>query len=172
MNKVKIKKVFFIGLFILSLVINALLAYYLYDNLKPAPSLMKFGFSEHNIVVYFEIAEDVTSTKIDFNEGIYKVGDAEIQYKDDLCLSSPDGKINLSEIGGEAFVINSDGKLLYQLVKPENASDGKNTETVFVTPSGKKYHSDYYCAGRSAFETEKETAVLFGRASCSVCYCE
>lgn len=155
-------------LFSISLIANVLLAYYLYDNLRPVPSVIRFGFGEQNIVVYCETAKDVTATKVNFEECIYMIGDAKLQYKDDLYLISPEKRINLSQLGGEAFVINSQGELLYQLMKP----DSDNIEAVFVTPSGKKYHSDSYCAGRTAFETDLETAALFGRTPCSICYDE
>ncbi len=129
---------------------------------------MRFGFGlgEEEMVIYCETSADITVTEANFEERIYKIGDAEIHYKDDICFISHGKKINLSETGADAFVINSDGELLYQMVKPKKEIG----ETVFVTPSGKKYHSDPYCAGKSAFETEKETAVLFGRTACSICY--
>ncbi len=164
----KVVKVFFRILFVLSVVCNLLLSYYLYENLRPIPSVLRFGFSlgEDNIVIYCETSADVTVTEADFEEKIYKIGDAEIHYKDDICFVSHGKRINLSETGGDAFVINSDGELLYQMVKPEK----EISETVFVTPSGKKYHSDIYCAGRTAFETDTETAERFGRKPCSICY--
>ncbi len=85
--------------------------------------------------------------------------------KEDLYLVSPEEKINLSQKGSDAFVINSNGKLIYQLTKPEKIIH----EKVFVTPYGRKYHSDTLCTGRTAFETDLETAKLFGREPCSIC---
>ncbi len=162
----KAKKVFLRFLFILSVACNLLLSYYLYENLRPTPSIMHFGFSEHNIEVYCEKAKDVEVMTVIFEEGIYKIGKAELHNKDDLYLISPEGEINLSEIGGDAFVINSEGELRYQLMKYEK----EESEKVFSTPSGKKYHSDIYYAGSTAFETDLETAELFGRKPCSLCF--
>ncbi len=110
----KAMKVFFRLLFVLSVVCNLLLSYYLYENLRPIPSVIRFEFGDHNIVVYCETAEDITVTEVNFEEKTYKVGDAELHYKDDLFFVSNGKKINLSETGSEAFVINSDGELLYQ----------------------------------------------------------
>lgn len=162
----KAKKAFFRFLFILSVVCNLLLSYYLYENLRPTPSIMRFGFSEHNIDVYCERAEDVEIVTVYHADRRYIIGEAELHSREDLYFITPDGEINLSEIGGEAFVINSDGELLYQLMKPEK----EEFEKVFATPSGKKYHSDTYCAGRTAFETDLEMAELFGRRPCSICF--
>ncbi len=164
----KAGKVLFRVLFVISVISNLLLSYYLYDNLRPIPSVMRFGFGtgEEEIVIYCETSADITVTEVNFEEQTYKIGDAEIHYKDDIYFVSHGKKINLSETGAEAFVINSDGELLYRMVKPEK----EISETVFATPSGEKYHSDIYCAGKSAFKTEKETAVLFGRTPCSICY--
>lgn len=164
----KAGKVLFKVLFVISFVSNLLLSYYLYDNLRPIPSVMRFGFGlgEEEIVIYCETSADITATQINFEEQTYTIGDAKIHYKDDICFEAHGKKINLSETGSNAFVINSDGELLYQMVKPEK----EISETVFATPSGKKYHSDIYCAGKSAFETERETAVLFGRTPCNICY--
>ena len=162
----KAMKVFFRLFFVLSVVCNLLLSYYLYENLRPIPSVIRFEFGDHNIVVYCETAEDITVTEVNFEEKTYKVEDAELHYKDDLFFVSNGKKINLSETGSEAFVINSDGELLYQMEKPQK----EISEIVYATPSGKKYHSDIYCAGRTAFETDTETAESFGRKPCSICY--
>lgn len=164
----KAGKILFRVLFFISVICNLLLSYYLYDNLRPIPGVMRFGFSngEDEIVIYCETSADITVTQADFEEQIYKIGVAEIHYKDDVYFVSHGKRINLSETGSDAFVINSDGELLYQMVKPEK----EMSETVFATPSGKKYHSDLYCAGRTAFETDAETAEKFGRKPCSICY--
>ena len=163
----KAGKVLFKVLFVISVICNLLLSYYLYENLRPIPSVMRFGFDlgKGETVIYCETSADISVIDADFEEKIYKIGDAEIHYKDDIYFVSHGKRINLSETGSQAFVINSDGELLYQMVKPEKEMG----ETVFATPSGKKYHSDIYCAGKSAFETEKETAELFGRTPCSIC---
>lgn len=152
----RMSKVFFIFLLISSLTANGLLAYYIYETEKPSPSIMKWGFGEHNIEVYCERTADVTVTEINHDSNTVKIGKAELISKEDLYPVSPEGETNLSRIGGEAFVINSNGELLYQLMKPEK----EISETVYVTPSGNKYHCDIYCAGRTAFETDLETAKL------------
>ncbi len=96
---------------------------------------MRFGFrlGEEEMVIYCETSADITVIETDSEERIYKIGDAEIHYKDDICFVSHGKRINLSETGSDAFVINSDGELLYQMVKPEK----EISETVFATPSGK-----------------------------------
>ncbi len=50
----KAGKVVFKVLFILSVISNLLLSYYLYDNLRPIPSVMRFGFGlgEEEMVIY------------------------------------------------------------------------------------------------------------------------
>ena len=74
-------------------------------------------------------------------------------------------------MGGDAFIVNSDGELLYQMVKSENTeAENEESEKVFVAPSGEKYHSDIYCAGKRSFETDLKTAELFGRKPCSICF--
>lgn len=133
---------------------------------KPSSSIMKFEFGEQDIKIYCEKSEDVKTVKVDFTNGSYKIGNAELVNKEDIYLISNENRINLSEIGGNAFVINSNGELLYQMVKAEK----ELPETVFVTPSGKKYHSDVFCAGKTAFGTDLETAELFGRSQCSICF--
>ena len=170
----KAGKVIFRVLFVISVICNLLLAYFLYDNLRPLPSVMRFGFDtgEGKTVIYCEKSADITAVELNYKECTYKIGDSEIYFKDDIYLVSHGKRINLSETGCDAFVINSDGELLYRMVNPEDESNEKYniaSETVFATPSGKKYHSDIYCAGKSAFETEKETAELFGRTPCSIC---
>lgn len=161
----RIMKVASVVLLVISIIFNGILIYYIHETEKPSPSIVKLGFSEYDVKVYCEKAEDVQSVKINFEKGTYKIGSAEIVNKDGLYLVSPEGTVNLSEKDADAFVINSKGKLLYQLEKPERDI----SENVFVTPSGKKYHKDIFCAGRTAFETDKQTAELFGRTSCSIC---
>lgn len=162
----KVMKVIFGILFTLSVACNLLLSYYLYENIRPIPSVMRFEFSEQNMVIYCERSADITATDVNLNECTYKIGDAEIYYKDDIYFVAHGKRINLTETGSDAFVINSDGELLYQMVKPQK----EISEIVYATPSGKKYHSDIYCAGRTAFETDTETAESFGRKPCSICY--
>ncbi len=102
-------------LLILSFVANILLAYYVYDNGRPKPKITKWGFGQYNIEVYFERAEDAELTTVNYYDGIIKVGKAELHYKEGLSLVSPYGRFNLIELGGDAFVISSDGELLYQM---------------------------------------------------------
>ncbi len=103
-------KILFRVLFVISVISNLLLSYYLYDNLRPIPSVMRFGFGtgEEEIVIYCETSADITVTEVNFEEQTYKIGDAEIHYKDDICFVSHGKKISLSETGSNAFVINSD----------------------------------------------------------------
>ena len=51
-------------------------------------------------------------------------------------------------------------------VKPEN-----NTEMVWITKSGKKYHSHSGCSNMKApYQVSKEDAINGGRGPCSKCY--
>lgn len=167
----KAKGILFNFLFLFSLVCNLFLSYLLYENIRPDSSVMHFGYEQHNIDVYCERKDDEPVMSAILEEGIFKIGKAELHNKENLYLVSPEAKINLSQIGGEAFIINSDGELLYQMVKPEKSElKTEEKEKVFVAPSGEKYHSDIYCAGKRAFETELDTAELFGRKPCSICF--
>ncbi len=67
----KIKNVCLIVVLFLSLICNGFLIYYLYETDKPSLSIVKFGFSEHNIEIYCEKAENVEAVKIDFNNDSY-----------------------------------------------------------------------------------------------------
>ncbi len=125
---------------------------------------MKLGLSEHNIEIYCEKSENIKSVKID-NKGSFFIGNAEIRNGEELFLVSPFGEINLSQTGSDAFVINSNGELIYQLAKPQSITSA----TVFATPSGERYHRDISCAGRAAFEVSQKTAELFGRTPCKLC---
>lgn len=167
----KAKRILFKSLLVLSLVCNLFLSYFLYENIRPDASVMHFGFENHNIDVYCERRDDETVMHAILEEGIFKLGKAEIHNKDELYFISPKGKYNLSQMGGDAFIVNSDGELLYQMVKSENTeAENEESEKVFVAPSGEKYHSDIYCAGKRSFETDLKTAELFGRKPCSICF--
>ncbi len=51
-------------------------------------------------------------------------------------------------------------------VKPEN-----NTEMVWITKSGKKYHCNSKCSNmKSPYQVSKEDAINGGRGPCSKCY--
>lgn len=112
MNRKRLLKL----ILILSVVINIFFAYYTYENGKPKPKITKWGFGQYNIEVYFERSEENAElTTINYFDGIIKVGKAELHYKDGLSLISPYGTYNLIELGGDAFVISSDGELLYRM---------------------------------------------------------
>ncbi|MBQ7005259.1 MAG: hypothetical protein IJN68_02385 [Clostridia bacterium] len=59
--------------------------------------------------------------------------------------------------------MNSEGELLYSLNTPV-----KKQQTVYITPSGKKYHINRHCGGKTSFEIALETAKLF-RKPCNIC---
>ena len=159
-----LKNYMFMTLLVLSVLCNILLCYYLSEANKPSSSIVRFGFSEHDTVIYCEKSKDVQSIKIDTDKRIYTIGNAKLISKADaLYLAAAEEEINLSDYEGFGFVINSNGELLYSLNTPT-----KKQQTVFITPSGKKYHTDRYCAGKTGFEIGIETAKLL-REPCSIC---
>lgn len=129
----KTSKVLLSVLLIISLAFNGLMCYYFYNISVPSPSVIKFGFDEHNIEVYCEKAQDVEAVKLNSDVESFKIGNAELVNGEQLYLVYPAGEINLSQTGSTAFVINSDGKLLYQLAEPQD----EPSPAVFVTPGEK-----------------------------------
>lgn len=159
-----LKKYLIVVLLVLSVMCNALLYYYLFQERRPVPSIIKFSYSEHDAFVYCEKAPDVKSVRLEADGNTFTIGNAGLVNESEaLYLISPNGKINLSEYEGFGFVINSDGELLYSLNTPS-----KKKEKVFITPSGKKYHKEPTCAGKTGFELPLETAKLM-REPCSIC---
>lgn len=165
MNMKAVKKYLLICLLILSLSCNALLLYfYLFQERKPSASITKFTFNNHDTVIYCEKTEPVGAIKLESEKKTFTIGDSKlINENDAVYFKNKSEKINLSDYEGFGFVINSNGELLYSLNTPV-----KKQETVYVTPSGKKYHKDFYCAGKSGFEVSIETAKLF-RNPCNIC---
>lgn len=43
-------------------------------------------------------------------------------------------------------------------------------ETVYVTPSGEKYHRNSACGGKNSYSTDKASAVARGKSPCKKCY--
>ena len=161
----KIKKYLFVVLLILSVLSNAVLYFQLLQVKKTVSSVTKFSYSEHDTVIYCEKSPDVQTVKLEADKNTFTIGDAKlVNTPEALYLINPEGKINLSDYEGFGFVINSDGKLLYSLNTPS-----KKQETVYITPSGKKYHKDPYCAGKTAFEAPLETATKLLREPCKIC---
>ncbi len=158
-------------LLVLLLFSNFIFSYCYYTNPERDSNFMRIGFDEYNIEVYCELTDDFRATELFLDKGTFKIGKAVLDSREDLYLISPEGEINLSEIGSEAFIINSEGNILYQMMKPDKEENEKEkSQKVFVAPSGEKYHSDIFCAGKRAFEINIETAVLFGRKPCSLCF--
>ena len=159
-----LKKYRFMTLLVLSVLCNILLCYYLSEANKPSSSIVRFVFNEHNRVIYCEKSREVQSIKINTDKGIYTIGDAKlINEENSLLLVTPEEKINLSDYDGLGFIINSNGELLYSLNIPI-----KKQQMVYITPSGKKYHTNIYCAGKTGFEISLDTAKLM-REPCSLC---
>ena len=158
------KKYILTVLLILSVMCNALLCFYLLQAKKPVPSIVKFGYDKHNTVIYCEKAEDVNTVKLDTNKNIFTIGDSKLLSAEDaLYFITPEEKIKLTDYEGSGFIVNSKGELLYSLNTP-----AKKQETVYITPSGKKYHKDAFCAGKTGFEINIETAKLL-REPCNIC---
>ncbi len=159
-----VKRYMFVVLLVLSVICNIFLYYHLLQERKPLPSIIKLSYSEHDAFVYCEKAPDVQAVKLEADKNTFTIGNAKlVNTPEALYLTNSEEKINLSDYEGFGFVINSDGELLYSLNTPL-----KKQETVFITPSGKKYHKDRYCAGKTAFEMSLETAKLM-REPCDIC---
>ncbi len=151
-------------LLVLSLFGNGLMLYYIKETEKPQPSISKITFGEHNTVVYCEKAADVQAFRVDSGERSFQFGASKLVDGDNLYLITPESKINLSEYDAKGFVIDSNGEILHSLVTPT-----LKKQKVFVTPNGGKYHTDAYCAGRTGFEIDYETAIMFDREACKLC---
>lgn len=151
-------------LLVLSLSANGLMLYYIKETEKPHPSISKITFGEHNTVVYCEKTADVQAFRVDSAEKSFQFGDSKLVESDNLYLITSGGKINLSDYDAKGFVIDSEGNILYSLAEPS-----LKKEKVFVTPSGHKYHTDIYCAGKNGFEVDCETALAFDRRPCKNC---
>lgn len=158
------KKYLLVVFLVLSLLGNALLYYYLVETNKPSFSILKLELGENNTVIYCEQSADSKSLEVDLKNRVYKIDKATLISKDDgMYLVTLENEINLSEYEGSGFVINSNGELLYSLNTPR-----KKQAKVYITPSGRKYHTDPDCAGTTGFEIVLETAKLL-RKPCSIC---
>lgn len=152
------------GLLFVSLFCNAILCFYLVRTNNPEPSITKFRYEMHDTVVYCDKSYETKAIKLDYDENSFTIGKSKLlNTYDSVYLVTDEKKIRLSDYEGLGFVINSEGKLLYSLVTP-----AKKQEKVYITPSGKKYHRDKYCAGKTGFEIELDTAQLL-REPCNIC---
>ena len=161
----KISKIYLlISLLTVSLFSNILLCFHIVHKENPNSSISKFTYSMHDTVIYCEKSSEVNTIKADFDENSFTIGDSKLLNADDsVYLISHKGKIRLSDYEGFGFVINSEGDLLYSLNTPV-----KKQQTVYITPSGKKYHTKQSCAGKNSIETDLETAKLL-REPCKLC---
>lgn len=153
-----------IALLALSVVCNCLLLCHIVAQRKLDPSILKL--TNHNdMIIYCERSRDVKSCRFDMDEGLITVGDSQIlNTAEEVFFFGSKGETNLSQYDALGFVVNSDGELLYSLTEPV-----LKQETVFVTPKGKKYHSDASCAGKTGFEIKLNTAIMFDRTACNIC---
>ncbi len=160
----KIVKYLVSALFIVSLVSNVILCYYIYETEKPTPSITRFYYDMHDTVIYCEKSADINAIKLNGKENSFTIVKAKIACEEDSVYFINDEEcIKLADYEGYGFIINSEGELLYSLNAPV-----KKQEKVYVTPSGKKYHRDIYCAGKTGFEISIETAKRL-REPCSLC---
>ena len=157
------KKYFIVILLVVSLSLNAVMYLDLSSAEKPSDSIIKLSFDEHNLDVYCEKTSDIDAVEVDLVSNEFVIGKAKLKNESDgVYLVNGEVKHNLSGNGEDACVINSEGDVIYKLVKP------LVQEMVFATPHGRKYHKDKYCAGKTAFEVPLETARLF-REPCNLC---
>ena len=160
----KLKNILFVAMLFISLIFNGLLCYYIHETEKPTPSITKFYYDMHDTVIYCEKAAENNVIKLTLNPNSYTIDKAKITCEEDSVYFINDEEcIKLADYEGFGFVINSDGELLYSLNTPV-----KKQEKVYITPSGKKYHKDQYCAGKTGFEINIETAKLM-REPCNLC---
>lgn len=158
-----VKKYLFFALLVMSLFCNALLCFHIVQK-KSEPSITRFYYDMHNLIIYCEKTAEINTIKADYGENSFTIGESRLlNTVDSLYLINNKEKIKLSDYEGFGFVINSEGELLYSLNTPV-----KKQQTVYITPTGKKYHTDPDCAGKTGFEIELETAKLF-RQPCSIC---
>ena len=102
-----------------SLFCNILLGYYAYNASKATSSVTKITFDEHNIVIYCEKDHKDKAMKIDMQKRAFTIGETTLlSTADALFLETSDGKINLSDYGADAYVVNSEGRLLYSMSSP------------------------------------------------------
>jgi len=151
-------------LLVLSFLANGLMFYYIKETGKPYPSISRLTLGVNNTVIYCENSAGVRDFLVDMQENSFQFGKAKLVNGDNIYLQTPENKINLSSYEAQGFVINSSGEILYSLVTPT-----LKKQKVFVTPNGGKYHTDAYCAGRTGFEIEYETAIMFDREPCKLC---
>lgn len=113
------KKYLLIFIFILSVMCNLLLCYFLAQERKAVPSITKFSYSEHDTFVYCEKFSDAQPVRLQADENTFIIGNAKlVNSPEALYLINDKEKIKLSDYEGCGFVINSNGELLYSLNKP------------------------------------------------------
>ena len=148
----------------ISLICNGFLAFHLVQERKPLPSVIRFGYDMHNTVIYCEKSAEINAIMLNDSKNSFTIGSSKITCgEDSVYFENGKEKIRLDDYEGNGFVINSEGELLYSMNAPV-----KKQEKVYITPSGKKYHRDMYCAGRTGFEMPIETAKLL-REPCNLC---
>ena len=151
-------------LFIVSLISNVILCYYIYETAKPTPSITRFYYDMHDTVIYCEKSAEINAIMLNGSENSFTIGSSKIICGDDsVYFENGKEKIRLADYEGYGFVINSEGELLYSMNTPV-----KKQEKVFITPSGEKYHRNQYCAGKNRVQMPIETAKLL-REPCSLC---
>ena len=149
----------------ISLSCNGILFYYIKETEKPKPSIMKLSGGESDMVIYCERSENDNITRIDYEEHSVTAGASKILNEgNNVYFFGNNGQVNLSLYDAQGFVINTNGEVMYSLTVPT-----LKKQKVFATPNGKKYHADDFCAGKTGFETDYETAILFDRQPCKIC---
>ncbi len=76
-------------------------------------------------------------------------------------------KLYQKKASGES--LNSSSGLLSNILPAEKTTAITDDSTVYVTPSGKKYHIDKNCAGKNGSGIKKSEAVEKGYSPCSKC---
>ena len=117
-------------LLIISLICNGLLAFYLVQERKPLPSVIRFGYDMHDTVIYCEKSLEINAITLNDSENSFTIGSLKIICGDDsVYFENANEKIRLADYEGCGFVINSEGELLYSMNTPV-----KKQEKVYITP--------------------------------------
>lgn len=73
-------------------------------------------------------------------------------------------KIKDTDVKSDEIIVN-----VIKEQKQELTTSTDNSRTVYITPSGKKYHFDSDCGGKNSFSTTLNQAIKSGKDACKKC---
>lgn len=113
------KKYLISSLLVMSLFCNFLFCFYLTQEKKSEPSITRFHYDMHDLIIYCEKTSEINTIKADYGENSFTIGESKLLNADDsVYLVNNKEEIKLSDYEGFGFVINSEGELLYSLNTP------------------------------------------------------